>query len=101
MDLKTLQIVTKKIRDKEDLEYQEREHEEEENEKENEEEKTDEEDHILGIHVAEAKRDPRNASYWSNPEVELIGVHVNNKGHTTQRIQRRLPRHLVHLNNDK
>jgi hypothetical protein len=26
--------------------------------------------------VAEAKRDPRNASYWSNPEVDLIGVFV-------------------------
>jgi hypothetical protein len=60
----------------EDLEYQEREHEEEENEKEKEEEETVEENHLLDIHVAEAKRDPRNASYWSNPEVDLIGVPV-------------------------
>jgi len=60
----------------EDIEYQERENEEEDHEKENEVEEIDEDNLILDIHVAEAKRDPRNVSYWSNPEVDLIGVPV-------------------------
>jgi hypothetical protein len=60
----------------EDLEYQQRENEENYEMENDEEEEKEEVDHILDFHVAEAKRDPRNASYWSNPEVDLIGVFV-------------------------
>jgi hypothetical protein len=72
----------------EDLEYQQRENEEN-YEKENDEEEEGEDDHILDFHVAEAKRDPRNASYWSNPEVDLIGVFVKKSFGTHGNFKRR------------
>ena len=69
------------LRRQEDIEYgfmDEDEHFENEDDEKDEEEKS-EDDNRLAFHVAEAKRDPHNISYWANPQVDLIGVQVKKR----------------------